>query len=132
MICMDTNVLVRLFVDDSDQTAQVNAARDLAMRGDQVFVPQVVQVELVWVLQSAFGLSKKDVLIVLEHMLHNKVFELQAEDIFLEALSIFRSGRADFSDCLILAGSLRVDADLFTFDKHLAELPDVHLLSYTG
>ncbi len=52
MIAVDTNVLVRILADDPGQPAQVQAARRLAGGAKQVFVPTVVQVETVWVLES--------------------------------------------------------------------------------
>ena len=52
MIAVDTNLLVRILADDPDQPAQVDAARTLASQSQQVFVPLIVQVETVWVLES--------------------------------------------------------------------------------
>jgi len=50
MIAVDTNLLVRILADDPDQPVQVDAARALASQSQQVFVPLIVQVETVWVL----------------------------------------------------------------------------------
>ncbi len=54
MIAADTNVLVRILADDPGQPAQVEAARGLASQAKQVFIPLVVQVETVWVLESGY------------------------------------------------------------------------------
>jgi predicted nucleic-acid-binding protein len=50
VIAVDTNVLVRLPVDDSQAPAQVSAARKLLKDKGPAFVSQIVQVETVWVL----------------------------------------------------------------------------------
>ena len=128
MIAVDTNVLVRILVDDPGQSGQAQAARRIASEAAQLFVPQIVQVEMVWVLQSAYGMNKSDVIRALDHLLHNRAFELQAEDHFLEALGLFKDANIDFADCLILAESQAVKAPLVTFDKKLGRLSGVQLV----
>lgn len=66
MIAIDTNVLVRVLVDEPGQPVQVTAARALVSDAGEVFVLLVVLVETVWVLESAYGLPKSDVLHTLE------------------------------------------------------------------
>jgi len=94
----------------------------------QVFITQIVQIESVWVLHAAYGLSKKDIIRILEHLLYNQALVLQTEACFLEALTIYKGSKADFSDCLILAESATNDSTLFTFDKTLSRLPGVSLV----
>ena len=79
MIALDTNVLVRILVDNPGQPAQVDAARALASRAKQVFVPLVVQIEPVWVLESGYALSKEAVVQALEHLEVNQAFVLEDE-----------------------------------------------------
>ena len=47
MIAIDTNVLVRIVVQDSDQQAQAQQAQALIKKAGSAFIPQIVQVELV-------------------------------------------------------------------------------------
>ena len=74
MISVDTNVLVRILVDDTAQPGQVRAARETAKKAGAVFVPQVVQVETVWVLETAYGLDRKTLIDILEHLACNRCF----------------------------------------------------------
>ncbi len=122
MIAVDTNVLVRILVDEPSQPAQVIAARALASEAGEVFVPLVVLVEMVWVLESAYGLPKPDVVQALDHLLANAAFTLEEEQRCNAALRPFRESGADFSDCLILAGCHARELPLYTFDKRLAKL----------
>jgi predicted nucleic-acid-binding protein len=69
MIAIDTNVLVRLLVDEPGQPAQVVAARKLASDAHRVHVPLVVLVELVWVLESCYQVTKQQVVDALRHLL---------------------------------------------------------------
>ena len=122
MIAVDTNVLVRIVADDPGQLTQVGAARALATRSKQVFVPLVVQVETVWVLESGYGLPRTAVAQVLEHLEMNRAFVLEDEDLCHRALELFRSSNADYSDCVILANCRTRDLKLYTFDKRLGKL----------
>jgi len=58
VISVDTNVLIRMLVDDAGQPGQVQATRELATKAGQVFLTQIIQVESVRVLRAAYGLSK--------------------------------------------------------------------------
>lgn len=128
MIAVDTNVLVRVLVDDPGHPAQVKRARERLRHAKQVYVPQIVQAETVWVLESAYGLGKPAIAEVLEHLARNKAFVLQAEASFQEALTAYRGGSADFSDYLIAAESASADCALVTFDKHLGKTKGVELM----
>ncbi len=126
MIAIDTNVLVRVLVDEPSQPVQVTAARALVSDAGEVFVPFVVLVEMVWVLETAYSLPKSDVVRALEHVLSNAAFTAEQEELCNAALRQFREASADFSDCLILAGCQSRELPLHTFDKRLAKLPGAH------
>jgi len=127
MIAVDTNLLVRILVDDPGQSEQVITARRVASEAKQIFVPQIVAVELIWVLRAAYKLDKATQVQLLEHLLHNGAFVLQAEDRFLEAVGLFKKNNCDFSDCLIAAESQEANCTLMTFDKKLSHLSGVKL-----
>ncbi|TLS66725.1 type II toxin-antitoxin system VapC family toxin [Mariprofundus erugo] len=127
MIAADTNLLVRILVDDPNQSEQVAIARKIASDAKQMFVPQIVAVELVWVLQAAYKLDKSIIVPLLEHLLHNSAFILQAEERFMEALELFKKNSCGFSDCLIAAESQAANCTLMTFDKKLSRLYGVKL-----
>lgn len=122
MIAVDTNVLVRILVDEPSQPQQVTAARAMASKAGEVFVPLVVLVETVWVLDSAYGLSKSNIVDTLEHLLANAAFTLDREPLCSAALQAFRESSAEYSDCLILAECQTRNLPLHTFDKRLAKL----------
>lgn len=128
MIAIDTNVLVRLLINDPDSQAQVNLAKALLKRAKQVYVPQIVQIEMVWVLETAYGFDKQTVITVLKHLQHTLLFVLQDKTQFDHALAIFENNRADFSDYLIFSGCLENNHELFIFDKKFARLQSVKLL----
>lgn len=129
MIAVDTNILVRLLVNDAAAQTQVDLAKALLKQTKQVYVPQIVQVEMVWVLETAYQFDKAAVLTALKHLQQSPLFVLQHKNKFDNALATFEKQSADFSDYLILADCLENEHQLFSFDKKLARLQSVTLLN---
>ena len=121
MIAIDTNVLVRIVVQDSDQQAQTQQAQALIKKTGSAFVPQMVQVELVWVLEAAYKFPKKQVIGVLQHLLESNFYRLQREDSFSLALGRFQVENAGFADSLIAVESQAENVELWTFDRKLSK-----------
>lgn len=129
MISVDTNILVRILVDDPQQSSQVHSARRYVKQAEQVYVPQIVQVEMVWVLESAYRLTREQVGHLLEHLGRNTSFFLQNELNYRVALNAYKTKRADFADYLIWAESQAAGHSLLTFDKKLGREKDVICIS---
>lgn len=128
MQAVDTNVLIRIIVTDDKQLEQVRVARQFAKKAKTLFVPQIVQVELVWVLEAAYGQDKSEIVRILHHLQKNEAYQLQNESSFSEALKLFQDNNVDFSDCLVLIESKNKNCDVVTFDKKFSRLPDVRHL----
>ena len=122
MLGLDTNVLVRLLVDDPGGLEQCQAVRRALQNTEEVYVSQVVQIETVWVLKRAYKMPKPEIMQVLEHLQNNHAFVLDRREIFSSALVIYRDSNVEFSDGLALAVSRSLDVPLLTFDKRLLKL----------
>ena len=122
MRAIDTNVLLRFFIDDDSLQAAV-ARRFLEgsqEQGEPVLVAPHVLCELAWVLQTSFRLARAEVVEILQEILVREVFVFEREHTIQRALRDFRQGRADFSDYLL--GEIASTAgcrDTVTFDKSL-------------
>jgi len=127
-IAVDTNVLVRILIDDDEQPSQVQAARQIAEKHARLFIPATVQIELIWVLDFAYKLNKTQIITILEHLDENDAFILQHEEQFIEALTLFENSTASFADCIIYLQAKQAKHGLITFDKKFAKLPGVKLL----
>lgn len=132
MIAVDTNVLVRVLTDDDASPEQTRQARQLVKAAGAVFVPQIVQVELVWVLERAYGLDKSQILAALELLRDSPVYQLQHQARFALAVERFRLGSAGFADSLIVVESEHRQAVLWTFDRKLGKHQGVQLLVANG
>jgi predicted nucleic-acid-binding protein len=127
MQAADTNVIVRLLArDDSKQLA---AAEAQAARG--LWISHIVLLETSWVLESSYGIGRRDIADAVEMLLANPKLAIQDPDVVASALAEFRAHRAiELSDCLILATARKVGhLPLATFDRKLAKVDDVALLS---
>lgn len=131
MCSVDTNVLLRLLVDDPGNKKQCHTARAWAIKLEEtLYISQIVQVELVWVLKKAYEFSKEEILLVLQTLNTNGAFELQQADLFRKALSYYQLGNIDFSDAIILSEAEESRAiPLITFDKKLSKLGNTSFLA---
>jgi predicted nucleic-acid-binding protein len=120
MIGLDTNVLVRYFTqDDPAQSRRATKLMETHCTKEAPgFVSVVVLCELIWVLDSGYGYEKIAIARLLRGMLSTPALLLENQDRVSRALSLYESGDAGFSDCLI-AKSCDDEAavPVYTFDK---------------
>jgi predicted nucleic-acid-binding protein len=128
LIAVDTNVLVRVLTNDEESPAQTEQARALVKAAKRVFVPQVVQVEFVWVLEEAYDLERDEVLAALETLRDDPTYELQHPEHFMQALMRFHQSNAGFADSIIAVESQQVNMTLWTFDRKLSKQEGVQRL----
>ena len=122
MIALDTNVLVRVLVDDPDAPDQCEQARELLLTHSSAWIAQIVLVETVWVLESVYGFGRAEILNIIERIRENPALELEAADRLDEALALYRDSTADFADSLILVAATQRRLILHTFDRKLGRL----------
>jgi predicted nucleic-acid-binding protein len=132
MIALDSNVLIRLLVEDDP--IQANRARRLLKstqeRGEQCFISDPVLCEVEWVLDSVYGASRRDVATAIQHILTNDLFVVEDTASALRALDLFSRGKGDFSDYLIgIRGQRRGARTTYTYDRDLREEEGFTLLS---
>jgi predicted nucleic-acid-binding protein len=131
MIGLDTNVLVRYIMqDDAKQSPKATRLIERLSADQPGFVPLVAVVELVWVLTSAYGLDREQVSSALDSLLRSKEIVLDRAEQVQQAQRQFKSGGADFADCLIEriahnAGCLKT----MTFDTGAVKAAGMTLVS---
>ncbi len=131
MIALDTNVLVRFLVqDDAEQARLANTVMDQLTDAVPGFVGREVLVELVWVLERAYGYGRADIAAALDGLLSATELVIEAADEVGVAVDRYRNDGFGFSDLMIAAAARRADAaELVTFDRKAARLPGVRLLT---
>ena len=120
MKALDTNVLARFFIDDSDdaQAAKQRPAAVAALR-ERSFVSVTVLLELEWVMRGFYELPTRDISRVLRALASIEHISLEDRDAVLVAIDGFDKG-LDFADALHIVRSSRVST-FATFDQRLAK-----------
>jgi predicted nucleic-acid-binding protein len=106
MIGLDTNVLIRIAIED-DLAQSMRAQKRLAALtvADPGFVSLIVLVELWWVLTRTYGKTSMYVSDFVEHLTQIATLVVQEQEQVLIALATVRTNNADFADALIVASS---------------------------
>lgn len=119
---LDITVLVRYLTQDDPTQARLanEPIEGAAARKERLGIGALVLCELVWVLRSADGLHKADVVTALEKILDVSQFTIEDKDLVRLALEDYRKGRGDFSDYLIGRRHLKLGCETTaTFDAKL-------------
>ena len=131
MQAFDTNVVVRLVLgDDPQQAALAAEAWGTALAQGDIFLSQIVLIELAWVLTASAKLGRERIVNELQRLISIDGIVIENKPQVLEALACYKNSPADFSDCLILASAREANAlPVHTFDKRLSQQADVRLIS---
>ena len=119
MIAVDTNVLVRILVeDDETQTARAVALlRRATEAGARVFVPDVAMVETAWVLRACYGFDRAAIVNALHALLISAELVFRSGAVLGLALRRYARGKGDFADYVLLEQARESHAEpVFTFD----------------
>ena len=129
---LDTNVLIRYLTQDDPKQAALatHAIEEAAAKGEKLLLQPLVFCELIWVLESAYGFLKADILKVLERVLRTAQFEISEKDLLWSALADYRSGKGDFSDYYLGRANATAGAKLtLSFDSALKGEPHFLILT---
>ncbi len=120
MLAVDTSVLVRLLA--RDDARQAKAADQFTARG--AWVSHLVLAETLWVLESVYDRTAKQIIAALKLLMVHESLVLQDAETVGLALAQFQLKPAlGFSDCLVLEIARKAGhMPLGTFDCALARL----------
>ncbi len=123
-LVVDTNALLRFLLNDiPSQVIQVQQKIEQAKLGKySLVVPQIVVFEIAFALTKAYGFPKIDVAKNLKKIITSSYLQVDQDDIFTEALDIYRDKNLSLPDCFIKIYAKRINAQIFTFDKNLEKL----------
>lgn len=114
MVSIDTNIAVRLLVnDDPDQTGRAVAI----FKANQVFITKTVALETEWILRGVYKIDTKHINSALTAIFSLENVQVEDSAALFSALTHHAQGM-DFADALHLASSLRADS-FATFDAKL-------------
>lgn len=131
MIALDTNVLVRLLVQDDASQARAVERLFVRARRDRtpLFVADVVLCELVWVLARRAKQSRAEIAVAVAWLLDAESIVVSDAGIARRALAAYRDGTGDFADYLIREQALAAGAgEVVTFDRAVRGEPGFKVL----
>ncbi|HEX8167748.1 MAG TPA: type II toxin-antitoxin system VapC family toxin [Beijerinckiaceae bacterium] len=122
MIGIDTNVLLRMLLDD-DPDHSPRAVRFLkhASASESVVINPIVLAEATWTLARTYKSPRQEIAGKVEEILETGRFEVLFADAAARAVEEYRTGRAEYADYLLA----HINAEFgcrttFTFDQDAA------------
>jgi len=131
VIGLDTNVLLRLLLDDdAAQGTRITKLFDAHVQAPgSAHIADVVLAEAMWTLGSAYQQPKAALVKALQALLGQPAYAFESRAAVEQALQAYTSSRAGFSDCLIVAKNTALGCTFTaTFDRALRALPAAKLI----
>ena len=130
MIGLDTNIVVRYITHD-DPVQSLKASEIMERRltdANPGFVSVVAMVEVVWVLDRAYGFTLLEIATAVERMLQIDALIIENEQDVFAAMVLLKRGHGSFADTLIAElGTSAGCIHTLTFDKKAIRLPGFKL-----
>lgn len=123
---LDTNVLLRVFLEDNQQ--QLTTCKQLIAQIEEgkfsVYTSGIIFLEMSYVLKSVYQIPYQEIIQIL-----SSVFEIRGITIIEKtntklALEMYKKYKIKFTDCLI-ASQLPKDTILVSFDEELSKLREI-------
>jgi len=132
MIGIDTNLTVRLIVNDDERQSRAveRFIQQHASADAPCYVSNIVLIETVWVLETAYGYDRSKVADALSVLLEVEQFDFDSPADVAEAVDEFRRGPVEFADCLLGRMNVFTGCEYtVTFDRKAAKLKGFKLLT---
>ncbi len=129
IVFVDTNVFLRFFVKDVEP--QYERARVLFEKAEagkiRLETSELVIAEIVWVLESFYGFTRKEITDVLAVLLASKNLKIAGHARISDAVDLYSSGNMDFVDAYNMAFMKSKEyKKVATFDiKHFKKLDGI-------
>ena len=126
MIALDTNIIIRFLVKDDEKQARMvySYFKRAEEQREVLFVSLLVVLEVVWVLESAYNMSRTDIINSFSSLRQMPILEFE-NDIVLEKFILSGEKCAtDLSDLLIGFSAQSSDCEtVLTFDRKASKSP---------
>jgi len=121
---VDTNILIRFLIGDDEVQAKkvYNIFKKVESDRNELFVPLLVVIELIWVLESVYEIPRSEILDSISELLLMPILKFEHQTAIQQFTIAAQGNRYDLSDLLIVhsAKSQRCEIVL-TFDKQASK-----------
>jgi predicted nucleic acid-binding protein len=128
---IDSNVILRYLTQDPPGMAEkaLKIFMDAKEGRLTLLITPLTVAEVVWVLESYYGHSKKQISEILTQFLLCDGLEVESLDLMIGSLNIYQDKNIDFADAVLASQALRVGPpSIYSFDKHLNPVPGITVL----
>jgi predicted nucleic-acid-binding protein len=131
MIGLDTNVLIRFFLQDDAAQGRAAAGLFKSLSGARPgWVGIATVLEIAWVMKSVQKMNRETIATTLSSLLTLDSLVVEQADALEDAVRRYRTSKADFADCLIAASARAAGCSkTVTFDQIAARDAGMELLT---
>ena len=131
MKAIDTNILIRFLIgDDEPQAKKVYSIfKNAESEKIEIFVPLLVVLEMIWVLESVYEISRREILETIGDLLLMPVLKFDQQSAVQQLVHSAQGNKYDLSD-LLIANSAKINGceSVITFDKKASKFKLFELL----
>ena len=131
MVGVDTNIIVRFLVGDDEKQANkvYKIFKSIENDKDELFVPTLVILELIWVLESVYEIVRSDILDSVSQLILMPIFKFENLTVIQKFIFEAQQSKFDLSD-LLIAHSANINGCevILTFDKKASKYKYFDLL----
>ncbi|MBW1815764.1 MAG: type II toxin-antitoxin system VapC family toxin [Deltaproteobacteria bacterium] len=131
MKALDTNVLVRFLVKDDERQAKAvyQVFKEAEAHKQQLWVPLLVILETLWVLEAVYEIQKADILESIAELLLMPILKFEAQPAVRRFVMSAHESRMELADLLIGHSAVYSVSDaVLTFDKKASKSPLFELI----
>lgn len=133
MKALDTNVLIRFLVKDDERQAAIvyEVFKQAETRQEVLFVPILVVLETIWVLESAYDVPEQEILDAISELLLMPILIFEAQPAIQSFIFSAREIKLDLSD-LLIAHSAKYSkcSSVLTFNKKASKFKLFEMLGH--
>jgi len=124
MKLVDSLVLLEFLSGEEEKVERIRTfLEELSQKGEKLFVPEEVLVELVYFLQYGYGWEREEVAGLVESLLEDESFQVELKPFIKEALKLYGEGKGTFLDCLKAVKARRSGVkEVITFNERMGKL----------
>jgi len=117
---IDTNILIRFLIGDDELQAKkvYNMFKKAESEKNELFVPLLIILELIWVLESVYEIHRTEILESISELTLMPILKFEHQSVLQEFTHSAQGTRYDLSD-LLIAHSAKTQGceSIITFDK---------------
>ena len=120
MKAIDTNILVRFLIGDDELQARkvYNLFKKVESSKNELFVPLLVILELIWVLESVYNIPQQEIIDSISELLLMPILKFEHQPTLRQFTKNAPAAKYDLSDLLIAYSAVEQGCEsTITFDK---------------